>query len=207
MARALSGPYGTPGVIGSIGQVTLTQGRRGQTILKSKPMPTNPNTDAQYGNRGMFGWVAKQWRDLDAEDQLTFHADAVLQQIADFAQYSKANANRWQAAKYPSKDATAAEAHTATATCDITVTKGVGGPDSIVFALTAAATDWGMAIFKKNGNSPSGLRSELWDVLTLTTGHHSYVIETLGEAGDQWGAIVFSDDGKQANIVIEARPA
>lgn len=207
MATALSGPYGTPGVKGSIGQVTLTQGRRGQTVLKSKPMPTNPNTDAQYGNRAMFGWTAKQWRELSAEDQLSYHTAALAAQTADFAQFAKANADRWQNGKYPSMNSDAAELHAATASGSFAITKGVGVPDLIAFTLTAAATDWGVAIFRKNGGSPSGTRAELWDVLLLTTGAHTYNIETMGEVGDQWGAIVFSHDGKQSAIEVEARPA
>ena len=207
MAHASSGPYGTPGVKGSIGQVTLTQGRRGETILKQKPMPSNPNTDAQYGNRGMFGWVSKQWRNLTAELQLTYHAAAVANQTSDFAQFSKANANRWQSGKYPSQDAAAAEAHNASATADITITKGIGVPDKIEIALNGAQHDWGIAVFYKNGNSPSGMRAELWDVLAVEQGQHTYTIETQGAAGDQWGVIVFSTDGKAAAIVVEARPA
>ena len=207
MATALSGPYGTPGVKGSIGQVTLTQGRRGQTVLKSKPMPTNPQSDAQMGNRGMFGFVSKQWRELDAEDQLSYHDGAVALQIADFAMYSKANALRWQASRYPSQNAAASETTAATATGTIDITKGVGAPDRIEIALTALATDWGIAVFKKNGAAPTGLRSELWDVLPTLLGAQTYVIETPGEPGDEWGIIVFSVDGKKAAIVVEARPA
>jgi hypothetical protein len=206
MARANVGPYGTPGVVGSIGGVTMTQSRRGQTVLKSKPRPTNPQSDAQMGNRGMFGFVSKQWANLDAETKLSYHDRALAQQISDFAAYSQANANRWQAAKYPSQDYAAAEAHTPTATAEITITKGVGTPDVIEIDLTAAATDWGIAVFKKNGGAPVGARVELWDVLPAETGAHTYRIETMGEAGDQWGVIVFTDDGKAAVIVVEARP-
>lgn len=207
MARAASGPYGTPGVVGSIGGVTLTQGRRGQTILKAKPVPTNPQSDAQMGNRGMFGFVSKAWRDLDPADQLSYHDRALAQQISDFAAYSQANANRWQANRYPSQNIAAAGAHAATATATVDVTKGVGVPDTIVIALNGGANDWGIAVYKKNGGAPTGTRAELWDVLPVQAGQHNYTIETMGEAGDQWGVIVFSDDGDAAEIVVDARPA
>jgi hypothetical protein len=207
MARAASGPYGTPGVVGSIGGVTLTQGRRGQTILKAKPIPSNPQSDAQMGNRAMFGFVSKQWREVAAEDQLSYHDRALAQQISDFAAYSQANANRWQANRYPSQNIDAAGAHAATATGTVDVTKGVGVPDTIVISLNGGANDWGIAVFRKNGGAPTGTRAELWDVLPVEAGQHDYTIETMGEVGDQWGVIVFSDDGDTAPIVVDARPA
>jgi hypothetical protein len=195
MAQALTGPFGTPGVRGSIAGLTITQSARGKTVLKSKPMPTNPQSDAQTGNRGMFGWVAKQWADLAAEAKLSFDDLASAAKTSAFAQYSKFNADRWQLGKYPSQATPAGEAKTPS-TPGVDVTKNVGTPDVIAITVTADADDWGLAIFFKNGGAPTGLRTELWDVRTLEVGANTINLEVMGNAGDQWGA-----------IVVDARPA
>ncbi len=206
MAQSLTGPYGTPGVRGSIAGLTLTQSRRGKTVLKSKPQPTNPQSDAQMGNRGMFGWVAKQWAELSDESKLTFDDLAAAAKTSAFPQYSKFNADRWQLGKYPSQDTPAAELKTPS-TPGVDVTKNVGTPDVIAVTVTADADDWGVAIFYKNGGAPTGLRTELYDVRTLEVGANTINLEVMGEAGDQWGAIVFAIDGKHGAIVVDARPA
>lgn len=203
MAKAATGPWGTPGVTGSIGPVTFAQGKRGETILKEKPVPTNPQSASQTGNRGMFGWIAQKWAGLDAADQDSYDAAAAADQISSFAQYSKQNNVRWQQSKAPSKNSTAAEALTAMIPT-ITIVAGSGGAPNVA-TITPGATNnaWGATVFYKAASAPTGLRAENIAVRDIAVSGSNVVVEHAGDAAGYYGVMVLTEDGVFGAIVTD----
>jgi hypothetical protein len=197
MATAATGPYGCEGARGSIGGLTLTQHPKAGTVLKRKPMPSNPQSVAQMGNRHMFGFTGAQWAGLSAEEKADWETLGQASQISGFAAFTKYNADRWQQTKPPTQAYPAAESATPTSSGTLAVTNNADGPDAAVFTITAGANDWGVVFFRKVGGSPTGLRSEVIAVRLLTPSSANVItVEHDGENADIFGCKVFTNDGK-----------
>jgi hypothetical protein len=204
MAQAQTGPWGTPGVTGSIAQTTFSRGAQGQTILKSKPQPTNPRTASQQAGRAMFGFVAKQWALLPALDQGSYDAPAAAALISPFAQYSKDNALRHQQGQAPSQNRAAAEEETPSVPTIAAVLGSDGADNVVTVTITGAATDWGIAVYHADGENPSGAKAQLIAVRAVATEAQTIDIPHAGTATSQYAVRTFTVDGKFSALVQEA---
>jgi hypothetical protein len=205
MARALTGPYGCEGAKGSIGGLTLTQHPTAGTVLKRKPQPSNPQTAAQMGNRGMFGFVGSQWANLSAEEKANWEQLGQSSQISGFAAFSKHNANRWQMGKTPTQDYPAAETATPSTSVTLTVTNRNDAPDSAVAEVTAGAHDWGVIFYRGTAGNPTGTKSEVIAIRELTPSQANTVqVDHDGDDADIIKVAVFTDDGKRGSLVAPA---
>lgn len=196
MATALTGPYGCEGTKGSIGGLTLTQHPKAGTVLKRKPQPSNPQSNAQMGNRHMFGFVGAMWADLTAEQKATWEEVAAAQQISPFAAFTQKNALRHQMGKAPTKSWPAAEAQAATTSGTLAVVDRDDAPDTATFTITAGAHDWGVVFYRGTAGDPTGAKSEIIGVQALTPSSANVLtIDHDGADADIFGCKVFSDDG------------
>jgi len=203
MAKAATGPFGTPGVTGSIGPVTFSQGQQGQTVIKTKPVPSNPQSASQTGNRSMFAFISQQWAGLSEAEQETYDDAAAANSLQPFAQYAKDNNRRWQQSKAPSKARTAAETETPAVP---TITANAGDsetPNTLEISVTATSTDWGVAVYYKADSAPAGARNQCIAVRELAVGANSIIVEHDGELDGYYGVRVFTSDGVIGTIVSD----
>jgi hypothetical protein len=201
MAQSLTGPWGTPGVRGTIGSTTFSRGKQGQTVLKMKPIPTNPRTTGQQANRGAFGFISREWQNLDAEDQQSYTAAAQANLIGDNAQYTKDNSLRVAANKAPSQNRAAAELLTPAAASGELTPATVDSPAVLDLAITGDADTWGLMVYHRSGGPPTGVKSQIIAVLKVATGAQTLQVEHAGGIDSEYAVRSFSVDGKFGDLV------
>ena len=180
---------------GTIANAATFSKWKGRNYVRARVIPHNPKSVGQVAVRASFKYLAQEWKNIAAGTQALWQPLATALVISTFNAFVRGNQSRWRNFKMPSKDPTAAAAHTAGVLNAWTATAGVRQVQ-LLLSLTTANACWGAAIFR----SPSGTFSATWDkcialIKVADTGNHLFIDTPLAAGHYYYEHILFTDDG------------
>jgi len=180
---------------GTIANAATFSKWKGRNYVRSRVIPHNPQTAGQVGVRAMFKFLAQNWKLIAVGTKALWLPLSKALVVSEFNAFIRNNQARWRNFKMPSKDPTAAAAHTAGVLNAWTATAGVR-QIQLALSLTTANACWGAAIFR----SPTGTFTATWDkciavVLLADTSPHLYVDTPLEAGHYYYEHMLFTDDG------------
>ena len=180
---------------GTIANAATFSKWKGRNYVRSRVIPHNPQTAGQVGVRAMFKFLAQNWKLIAVGTKALWLPLSKALVVSEFNAFIRNNQARWRNFKMPSKDPTAAAAHTAGVLNAWTATAGVR-QIQLALSLTTANACWGAAIFR----SPTGTFTATWDkciavVLIADTSPHLYVDTPLEAGHYYYEHMLFTDDG------------
>jgi hypothetical protein len=199
----LSAPMLSMDASGTIAKTATFSKWKGRNYARSHVIPHNPKSVGQIGVRSMFKFLAQSWKEIAAGTQLLWTPLATALNISGFNAYMQTDLARWRNFSVPSKDPTAAAAHTSAVLNAWTATAGVR-QISLLISLTTKNANWGAAIFR----SPTGTFTATWDkciavVRIEDTNDHHFIDTPLAAAHYYYSHILFTDDGKASTESAE----
>lgn len=90
------GPLHSQGASGQFANDIVFVMYRGQPVVRSYVVPSNPNSDAQRGQRAFFGGLAKLYPLLSADDKATWDAAAAAANYDPRNAFASANLARFK---------------------------------------------------------------------------------------------------------------
>ena len=180
---------------GTIANAATFSKWKGRNYVRARVVPHNPKSVGQVAVRASFKFLAQEWKNIAAGTQALWQPLATALVISTFNAFVRGNQSRWRNFKMPSKDPTAASAHTAGVLNAWTATAGVRQVQ-LLLSLTTANACWGAAIFR----SPSGTFTATWDkcialIKVADTGNHLFIDTPLAAGHYYYEHILFTDDG------------
>jgi len=180
---------------GTIANAATFSKWKGRNYVRARVIPHNPKSVGQVAVRASFKYLAQEWKNIAAGTQALWQPLATALVISTFNAFVRGNQSRWRNFKMPSKDPTAAAAHTPGVLNAWTATAGVRQVQ-LLLSLTTANACWGAAIFR----SPSGTFSATWDkcialIKVADTGNHLFIDTPLAAGHYYYEHILFTDDG------------
>jgi len=180
---------------GTIANAATFSKWKGRNYVRARVVPHNPKSVGQVAVRASFKFLAQEWKNIAAGTQALWQPLATALVISTFNAFVRGNQSRWRNFKMPSKDPTAAAAHTAGVLNAWTATAGVRQVQ-LLLSLTTANACWGAAIFR----SPSGTFTATWDkcialIKVADTGNHLFIDTPLAAGHYYYEHILFTDDG------------
>ena len=180
---------------GTIGKAATFSKWKGRNYVRSRVIPHNPKSAGQIGVRAMFKFLAQNWTAIAVGTKALWLPLAKALVVSEFNAFVRNNQARFRNFKMPSKDPTAAAAHTAGVLNVWTATAGIR-QIQLTLSLTTANACWGAAIFR----SPTGTFSATWDkciavILIADTASHIYVDTPLAAGHYYYEHMLFTDDG------------
>jgi hypothetical protein len=181
---------------GTIGGAATFSKWKGRNYVRARVVPHNPKSAGQVGVRAAFKFLAQNWLPITAGTKALWLPLAKALVISGFNAYIRSNQSRWRNFRMPSKDPTAAEAHSAGVLNAWSATAGIR-QISLTLSLTTANACWGAAIFR----SLTGTFTEQWSncialIAVADTATHIYIDTPLAAATYYYSHILFTDDGK-----------
>jgi hypothetical protein len=180
---------------GTIANAATFSKWKGRNYVRARVVPHNPKSVGQVAVRASFKFLAQEWKNIAAGTQALWQPLATALVISTFNAYVRGNQSRWRNFKMPSKDPTAAAAHTAGVLNAWTATAGVRQVQ-LLLSLTTANACWGAAIFR----SPTGTFTATWDkcialIKVADTANHLFIDTPLAAGHYYYEHILFTDDG------------
>jgi len=180
---------------GTIANAATFSKWKGRNYVRSRVIPHNPKTAGQTGVRAMFKFLAVNWKYIAAGTQELWTPLAKALVISEFNAFVRGNQTRWRNFKAPSKDPTAAAAHTAGVLNAWSATAGVR-QIQLLLSLTTANACWGAIIFRNE----TGTFTNSWDkaiaaILVADTANHYFIDTPLAAGHYYYSHSLFTDDG------------
>jgi hypothetical protein len=142
----LGGPAMSLEASGTIGNVLTFSKWKGRPYVRSRVVPANPKSDAQFGVRAMMKFLAQAWAALGASPQASWDLAAEARKISAFNAYQSANMKNWRDYLAPGKTNTLLRTTNAAAiTATATVESGRYGYSEIT--VGAGAGQWGAIVY------------------------------------------------------------
>lgn len=171
---------------------------KGRNYLRSRVIPSNPQSGAQTGRRGMFAFLSQAWNALSVADKATWqdHADELV--ASCFNAYVSDNMKRWHNFRGPTQAFPATETGTPS---DNAITGAAWEENRIALAVSGSALGdaWAFAVFASlTGTFTPAVGNGIIVALDSTIASHMIYWTPPSVATWYFNSIAMSDDGIKA---------
>lgn len=184
---------------GSLAGAMVFSRWKGRPLVRELVIPSNPRSAAQYATRAMMTFITQRWTPDGIFNIAGWNPLAQSDAISSFNAYTRFNMNRWTQFQAPRQQpGTSAAVLPVMGT--MTAAGGVGQA-TLTVPVTTANSGWGAIIFAKLAVAPTGIKSEVRYVLSITGGSpYTAVITRLDPGTWHFKVMGFDVDGAKTSL-------
>ena len=199
----VNGPLMSFDASGTIAKTATFSKWKGRNYVRSRVIPSNPQSAAQVSMRSMMKFLSQIWAGLTAANKATWDTAADASAISPFNAFVAGGMARWNSYKSPSKEDPAAAAGAGGAAPTTTPTAGVK-EITLSIADGAPAPAWGWIIHRSTTTGFTPSRSTAAAIVERTATPTVYLDTGLTTGTPYYYRIQgFSADGVKGTLEVE----
>lgn len=197
----VSGPMLSLDARGKFGGALVFSNWKGRPTVRQLVKPSNPRSNAQYGQRAMMKFLSPAWGGLSAANKATWANLAAQDVISNFNAFCKFNLDKWTQFTTPYQTPTSS-GQTAPVMGALTVTGGVG-IINVSQVITTANNIWGMLIAVSTTTGFTPAKTDVRDAVLYSASPITRILTDLDPGTYYVRTSGFTGDGQKTAWVAQ----